>query len=67
MAKLPSEHLVVMFGLGIALAAYLYWTVVGLDRGEGWTDVPALRALVVLGSVGLLALLLRVIRAIDES
>lgn len=56
-----------MFGVGIALAAYVYWTVVGLERGEGWTDVPALRALFVLGSVCLLAGLLRIIRAIDES
>lgn len=56
-----------MFGVGIALAAYIYWTVVGLGRGEGWTNVPSLRALFALGSVILLAVLLRVIRAIDES
>ncbi|GAB5534141.1 MAG: hypothetical protein Rubg2KO_03900 [Rubricoccaceae bacterium] len=66
-SNLPSERLVLLFGVGIALAAYLYWTAVGLRQGEGWTDVPALRALFVLGSVGLLAGLLRVIRAIDES
>ena len=67
MTNLPSDRLVVMFGVGIALAAYIYWTVVGLGRGEGWSDIPALRALFVLSSVCLLALLLRVIRAIDES
>jgi len=66
-SNLPPERLVLMFGAGIALAAYVYWTVIGLGRGEGWTDIPALRALFVLGSVGLLAGLLRLIRAIDES
>ena len=67
MSNLPSERLVMMFGVGIALAAYIYWTAVGLGRGEGWTNIPSLRALFVLGSVLLLAGLLRVIRAIDES
>lgn len=56
-----------MFGVGIALAAYIYWTVVGVSRGEGWTDAPALRALFVFASVALLAGLLRLIRAIDDS
>lgn len=67
MTRLPSERLVLGFGIGIALSAYIYWTVVGLNRGEGWTNVPSLRALFALGSVILLAVLLRVIRAIDES
>lgn len=66
MSRLPSEHLVLRFGVGIALAAYVYWTVVGLRRGEGWTTVPSLRALFALASVILLAVLLRVIRAIDD-
>ena len=67
MSNLPSERLVMWFGVGIALAAYIYWTVVGLGRGEGWTGIPAFRALFVLGSVSVLAVLLRMIRAIDES
>lgn len=67
MTNLPPERLVLAFGLGIAAVAYVYWTAVGIDRGEGWTGVPSMRALVALGGAGVLALLLRLIRSIDES
>ena len=67
MRDLPTERLVLVFGIAIAASAYVYWTVVGLGRGDDWSSVPANRALIVLGGVLLLAGLLRLIRAIDES
>ena len=67
MSGLPSERLVLAFGLVIAACAYAYWTTVELGRGEGLTVNPAYRALFVIGGVSILAGLLRLIRAIDET
>ena len=64
---LPSERLVLGFGIVIAACAYAYWSTIELGRGEGVTATPSLRALVVLGGTLLLAGLLRLIRSIDES
>ena len=64
---LPSERLILGFGIAIALCAYAYWSAIELGRGEGVTATPALRAVVVLGGTLLLAGLLRLIRSIDES
>lgn len=55
------------FGIVIAACAYLYWSAVELGRGEGLTATPALRAVVVLGGTLVLAGLLRLIRAVDDS
>ena len=67
MANLPTERIVLWFGIGIAAAAYLYWSALGFSRGEGWSSVPALRALGALAGITLLTVLLRLIRSIDES
>ena len=64
---LPSERLVLGFGIVIAACAYAYWSAVEVGRGEGLTATPSLRALVVLGGTLLLAGLLRLIRSIDDT
>ena len=64
--NLPSERLVLAFGVGIAGAAYVYWTVQGLRLGVGWTSVAALRAAVPLGATLLLAVLLRAVRSLHD-
>ena len=63
--NLPTERLVLAFGVGIAVVAYGYWTVQGLRFGEGWTGVASLRAGVVLGAVLLLALVLRAAKRVN--
>lgn len=55
----PYERLVLGFGAAIAAVSYLYWTSVGMDRGDGWTSLPASRALFALGAAVILALVLR--------
>ena len=64
--NLPSERLVLAFGVGIAGAAYVYWTVQGLRLGVGWPSVAALRAAVPLGATLLLAVLLRAVRSLHD-
>lgn len=60
--RLPTERLVLGFGVAIAAATYAYWT---------WelpqlSALPAARAGFGLAAVLLLALVLRAIRAVDE-
>ena len=60
--NLPTEKLVLAFGVGIAVLAYGYWTVRSLRLGEGLGGVASLRAGVVLGAILLLALVLRAVK-----
>ena len=55
----PFEKLALGFGVAIAAATYVYWTLLGFERGEGWTSVAASRALVGLGGACVLAVILR--------
>jgi hypothetical protein len=64
--NLPSERLILAFGVGLAAAAYAYWTVDSLRAGLGWTGGASLRAGGVLGAMLLLAVILRAIRAVSE-
>ena len=65
--NLPTERLVLVFGCGIAAAAYLYWTVEAVRLGLGWTSIASLRSAVVLGATVLLALVLRAARHLNDS
>ena len=55
----PYEKLVLGFGAALAAVAYAYWTVLGFDRGDDWTQTAASRALFILGASVLLAVVLR--------
>ncbi|OZC02151.1 hypothetical protein [Rubricoccus marinus] len=63
----PYEKLVLGFGTALAALAYAYWTAVGMDRGEGWTSTPAVRALFILGASAVLALVLRLAVRINSN
>lgn len=64
--NLPTERLVLVFGCGIAAAAYLYWTAEAVRLGLGWTSVASLRAAIALGGTVLLALILRAARHLND-
>ena len=64
--NLPSERLVLAFGVAIAGAAYVYWTVQGVRLGLGWTSTASVRAAVALGGVLLLALVLRAAKRVNR-
>lgn len=64
--NLPTERLVLGIGCGIAAAAYVYWTAEAVRLGAGWTSAASLRAAVALGAVLLLALVLRVVRRVNQ-
>ncbi len=64
--NLPSERLVLAFGVAISAAAYAYWTAWALDRGLGWAGPAAARAAVPLAATLLLALLLRAVRSLHD-
>ena len=64
--NLPTERLVLTFGVGIAVAAYGYWTLHSLRLGLGVTATASLRAGVVLTAVLLLALVLRVATRVNR-
>ena len=53
------DQFVLPFGLGIAAAALLYWSAWELDTYGMWLGEGVVRATVVLGAVGVLALVLR--------
>ena len=59
-SSLPSERLVLSFGVAIAACAYAYWAWSGIDRGVPWAATATLRAGMVLGAFLLLAIVLRV-------
>lgn len=60
--RLPTEQLVLGFGVAIAAATYLYWT----WELPSLSSLPAERAGFGLAAVLLLALVLRAVRAVDE-
>jgi hypothetical protein len=53
------DRIVLPFGLGLAAATFAYWTAVEYDRYGRWLGEGAVRGALVLGAVGLLALVLR--------
>ena len=55
----PLHRLVLPFGLVLAAAVFVHWTVVGYQRDHVWTPDGLLRATFVLGVVLLLAAVLR--------
>lgn len=59
-SRLPTERLVLTFGVGIAVCTYAYWAWRVMDLGVPWAGVATLRAGVVLGAFLLLALILRI-------
>lgn len=63
---LPSERLVLAFGLGIAATAYGYWTYQSLRDGLGVTSPASRRAGVALGALLLLALVLRAVARVNR-
>lgn len=64
--NLPSERLILAFGVGIAAAAYGYWTYRSIQLGLGVTETASIRAGVVLGALLLLALLLRAVAHVNQ-
>ncbi|MCH7977113.1 MAG: hypothetical protein IIC18_11270 [Bacteroidetes bacterium] len=64
--KRPLHHLVLPFGLVLAIATFAYWTVLGYVRFNEWTQEGLFRAVFVLGAVLLLSGVLRLVRWITE-
>lgn len=64
--KTPLEKLVLPFGLAIAVAAFVFWTVLGYLRFGVWVHEGLLRAVVALGAVLLLAGVIRCARWVAE-
>ena len=60
--RLPTERLVLGFGVAIAAVTYAYWT----WELPALSALPAQRAGFALGAVLLLALVLRAVRRVDE-
>lgn len=60
------DQLVLPFGLGIAAVTLLYWTVWEFDRYGRWLGEGVVRSAVVLGAVGVLALVLRMALMTDS-
>lgn len=68
MAKLnlPSDALVLGFGVAIAAATYVYWTVLEWSRAGAVTSLPAQRAGIALAATLLLTLVLHAARALND-
>ena len=62
----PRYTLVLTFGLVLAAAAFVYWTVIGYAHFDTWTPDGLFRAVFVLGAVGLLAGVLRLARWLTD-
>jgi hypothetical protein len=62
----PLHRLVLPFGLAIAAATFVYWTVLGYLRVGAWTSEGLFRALFALGAILLLALVLRCVRWVED-
>jgi hypothetical protein len=60
------DQLVLPFGLGIAAATMLYWTLWEFDRYGVFVGEGVVRAAVGLGAVGVLALVLRLAHMTDR-
>jgi hypothetical protein len=60
------DQFILPFGLGIAVAALLYWSAWELDRYGMWLGEGVIRAAVALGAVGVFSLVLRVAHGMAE-
>lgn len=60
------DQLVLPFGLGIAAATLLYWTLWEVDQYGAILGEGIVRAAVALGAVGVLALVLRLAHVTDR-
>ncbi len=61
------DQILLPFGLGIAAAAFVYWTALGYSHYGVFTGDGAFRAAFALGAVGLLALVLRLAQWVNRS
>lgn len=64
--NLPNERHLLRFGIGIAAIAYVYWTVEALRLGLGWGSEGSMRAGMALGAMLLVAVVVRIIRRVNE-
>ncbi len=64
--NLPNERHLLGIGIGIAAIAYSYWTIEALRHGLGWGSSASTRAGIALGAMLLVAVVVRLIRRVNE-